>query len=451
MLFTRTALAFFILLITESKVFAEYCDAESEECPDLASAAPDIPPQEKSLGYCNIMADDKCGKPCNSDLECSPGKCWENRDDCHGKGHCNEDSGSSLCGHKCNINTNCGKGQCSAVVKSCPDNHYIGTCNIRSGGSKCGQPCDTDSDCGHGACWKNKDNCAGRGYCNRHSGIYCNQRCNLQADCGSGSCSTYKGTCYSGYCSVSSSSKCGQRCHENNDCSGGLCQLERPTCTSHKKTNIVGTYMGAISGGKRAPKFDSIPKEVNVSFAKDSAHDGNFVAFSGWKEQGITKSNIEKDKMKNSKRIYLVSLGGATSIQSGISTEQWVVNAIHSVTDIIEDLSADGAEMQFEGGTADSQFLVAMTGLIGKLKAKGYIIAIGPYYGKHGGTLKHYKQLSMDNVDLVNLQLYATGTNTVDDVLAMIYAAQKDLGKHASKLVAGFNSNNRLPNPKSVS
>ena len=187
-----------------------------------------------------------------------------------------------------------------------------------------------------------------------------------------------------------------------------------------------------------------------LSFAKDESHDGHFEPFSKWGRQGITKPNIEQDVRNHPDRKYLVSLGGAAayggtfSIQSGMSTEDWVSNAVTSVSTIINSLSAVGAEMQFEGGCQDPRFQAAMTGLLHGLKGKGYITAIGPYYG---GTWPQYKELPMGDVDFVNLQLYAMDAKTVSAVMKMISSAQADLGGDASKLVAGFNSAGRNPSP----
>ena len=290
-----------------------------------------------------------------------------------------------------------------------------GYCNHAS--ENCGAPCNTDDDCLGGACWADQDDCDLTGYCNADS------------------------------------SNCGARCIIRDDCPGGDCFEDPESCGSPDLDHIVGTYMGAIPGGIRAPPISSITPTVNLimlSFATDPQDDGHFQAFSEWTSQGITKENIEIDKELKPFRRYLVSLGGAVGyggtfeIQPEVSVETWISNSVDSVSAIIESLSADGAEMQFEGGTGDANFQPAMIGLLSGLKNKGYLTAIGPYYG---GTWNDYAQLPLDNVDYVNLQLYATETNTVDGIVNNIQSAVSDIGNDWSKMIAGFNTANRSPDP----
>ena len=114
--------------------------------------------------------------------------------------------------------------------------------------------------------------------------------------------------------------------------------------------------------------------------------------------------SITTGKEQNPGRKYLVSLGGAVDyggtfdIQSGMSTETRIQNSIDSVTQIIYEYGADGAEMQFEGGTGHANFHSAMIGLIDGLKSKGFITAIGPFYGD---TWNDYKTLPMENTNYV--------------------------------------------------
>ena len=56
----------------------------------------------------------------------------------------------------------------------------------------------------------------------------------------------------------------------------------------------------------------------------------------------------------------------------------------------------------------------------------------------------------MENTDYVNLQLYATGTTDVNGVVTMINQAVQDLQGDWSKLIAGFNTANRAPNPNTT-
>lgn len=210
-------------------------------------------------------------------------------------------------------------------------------------------------------------------------------------------------------------------------------------------------------GGVTAPSLESIPTELNLimlSFAKDADHDGNFKAFSGWEPQHLTKTAIEQDKGRNPNRRFLVSVGGTVGyggtfeIKPGMSTNDWVSNSVRSIVNIITSLSADGVEIQFEGNTDDSQFKDAITGVLEGLHQKGYLTAIGPYknYGQDS-TWYDYKQLPMKYVDFINMQLYGMQDNTVEGVQYFVEAVLQYLGSDSSKLVAGFNSYQSLPQP----
>ncbi len=166
-----------------------------------------------------------------------------------------------------------------------------------------------------------------------------------------------------------------------------------------------------MPGGLRAPSLQSIPPEV---IAKDDDQDGNFLPFSKWTSQGITYKNITSDTLRNPKldtlclwvcgwEVLLEHFG----IQQGMSVLQWVSNA----TKFISSLSADGAEMQFEGNTEDPNFQEAMTLFLEGLKSKGFLTAIGPYYG---GTWNDYTKMPMKSVDYVNLQMLAMYSVTHD-------------------------------------
>lgn len=118
---------------------------------------------------------------------------------------------------------------------------------------------------------------------------------------------------------------------------------------------IIGTYLGALPNGVRPPALSSIPTEVNfvlLGFAKDVSYNGNFQPFSEWTRLGITKRSITADKGNNPNRKYVISLGGAANfggtfrIRQGLTVEQWVTNAVASISQIVTDLSADGVDIQ---------------------------------------------------------------------------------------------------------
>ncbi|CAB4011056.1 chitinase 2-like [Paramuricea clavata] len=153
---------------------------------------------------------------------------------------------------------------------------------------------------------------------------------------------------------------------------------------------IIGTYLGALPNGVRPPALSSIHPQ-------DVSYNGNFQPFSEWTRLGITKRSISitADKGNNPNRKYVISLGGAANfggtfrIRQGLTVEQWVTNAVASISQILTNLSADGVDIP---------------------------------------------------------QFYAKNLGNVNSVVTDITQAANDLGGW-SKLVAGFNSNNRNPNP----
>ena len=209
-------------------------------------------------------------------------------------------------------------------------------------------------------------------------------------------------------------------------------------------------------GGTMAPSLDMIPTELNLimlGFAKDANHDGNFTAFSGWGPQGLTKTAIQEDKARNPGRRYLISVGGTAGyggtfqIQEGMRTEDWVSNSVQSIVGIITSLSADGAEIQFEGNTGDSRFKDAITGVLKGLKDNGYLTAIGPFFGTHN-TWQDYRHLPITYVDFLNLQFYSVEENDPKFIQYFIEAVLQYLGTDSFKLVAGFNSHGSKPQPE---
>ncbi len=174
-----------------------------------------------------------------------------------------------------------------------------------------------------------------------------------------------------------------------------------------------------------------------------------FSEFSGW---SLTKHNIYQDKAQHPNRKYLVSLGGTKEfggdfiIAPNMTVDKWISNSVRSVELLVKDLSADGAEVQFEGNTADARFVAAMTGLLSGLKGRGLMTAIGPYFGPYG-TWHDYKPIKSVLIDFVNMQFYGVQDNLVDHMTYFIQAVQQELGSNREKLVAGFNSNSRPPEP----
>lgn len=81
--------------------------------------------------------------------------------------------------------------------------------------------------------------------------------------------------------------------------------------------------------------------------------------------------------------------------------------------------------------------------MLKRFKDAGYITSVGPYYG---GTWSDYVNLNLENADYVFCQFYAKNLQTVASVEQDLKDAAADLGGW-DKLIAGFNSNGRNPNP----
>uniref|UniRef100_A0A0G4IBN1 GH18 domain-containing protein n=1 Tax=Chromera velia CCMP2878 TaxID=1169474 RepID=A0A0G4IBN1_9ALVE len=223
---------------------------------------------------------------------------------------------------------------------------------------------------------------------------------------------------------------------------------------------VVGTYMGAWPNGVAPQPLSDLPKEVNtimISFATDGSADkmgkghGTFEA--RWDHNVFTKEKIAADKQANPDRVYLISVGGSAdaggTFFTKVSNEEWINNAFDWLEGQITELGADGAEMQFEGvptyNPGLENFKTCMEGLLARLKAAGYITAVGPFYGRWG-TSQQYKLLDLTNVDLVNMQMYANGRTSASDVVSDGKAAIAELqgSGNAGKFVFGANSAGRM-------
>ncbi|CAH3188118.1 unnamed protein product [Porites evermanni] len=200
-----------------------------------------------------------------------------------------------------------------------------------------------------------------------------------------------------------------------------------------------------------------VPSEVNymlLGFADDPSQTGNFEVFSMWVSMGITYDSIASDKAANPGRKYMISIGGSADsggmfgIAGGMSVSQWVDNADNSISSIVNSYNADGVDIQFEGGTSDPDFSTAITLLAQRFKARGFLVSVGPFRG-YDGTWNDYISLPLNDVDYVFCQFYAKNLQSVDSVVSDITSAANDLGSW-SKLIAGFNSNNRNPNPSTA-
>ncbi|KAJ1623199.1 hypothetical protein T492DRAFT_833801 [Pavlovales sp. CCMP2436] len=207
---------------------------------------------------------------------------------------------------------------------------------------------------------------------------------------------------------------------------------------------VVGTYLGALPGGRAPPLLSTLPYSINMvmlCFAKDNNGDGIFTAFSSWTSIGsIAADRANFLANTGTTRTYLISLGGAAAYGGifrikGVSVDKWISNAYDSTTAIISQFGAQGAEMQFEGGTGDSNFKAAMDGLLLKLKTNGFVGAIGPFYG---GTSADYSHLNAANIDIVNMQMYATNCGDERCLATQTSQAIAQTPGGASKFVFGL-------------
>ena len=302
-------------------------------------------------GYCNRESSN-CGAECNIANDCPGGACCKAKVNCFGTiGFCNRDS--SNCGAGCNTANDCPGGACWKDEDVCPGKS--GFCNRES--CNCGSGCNIADDCPGGACWKAKVNCCGTiGFCNRDSSN-CGAGCNTANDCPGGACWKDEDVCpgTSGFCNRESSN-CGAGCNTANDCPDGACGKDEDVCGGTPTgDHIVGTYLGALPGGKDAPALSSVPSEVNymlLGFAEDPSQTGKFKAFSMWVSMGITHDSITRDKAANPGRKYMISIGGSAetggtfSIAGGVSVYQWVDNADNSISSIVKSYNADGVDIQ---------------------------------------------------------------------------------------------------------
>lgn len=192
-----------------------------------------------------------------------------------------------------------------------------------------------------------------------------------------------------------------------------------------------------------------------LSFAIDPQADGNFQPFASWVGGGISWSTISEDRKVHPQRSYLISLGGAAAyggtfqIKAGMSVDQWVANAASSVTSIINQYGAQGAEIQFEGGTNHPSFTEANDKLLKALKDKNLVTAIGPYYGHliGWGTARDYAKLNPANIDAVNMQMYADGCDSASCMGTYTTDAISQTPGGAAKFVYGLSSGKRTPSP----
>ena len=210
-----------------------------------------------------------------------------------------------------------------------------------------------------GDCWQEAQTCNTpntAGYCNAVS-TNCGTTCSSDTDCPGGSCALTMPDCNTpsttGYCNAASDN-CGSACSTPDECPNGDCKTARESCgpvTGH----VIGTYLGALPYGVSPPPLSDVPADVNfvlLGFAKDVSYNGKFVPFSEWTRLGVTNAAITQDKVNNPNRKYMVSLGGAADyggtfgIAGGLSVNQWLDEAYASIKTMVDDLNADGVDVQ---------------------------------------------------------------------------------------------------------
>lgn len=94
-------------------------------------------------------------------------------------------------------------------------------------------------------------------------------------------------------------------------------------------------------------------------------------------------------------------------------------------------------------------FVPAVTKLLAELKQRGYITATDPYYG---GTSRDYARIPLDNVDYINMQMYA---KNIQDFDRLVFETESSINEYSQQLRAearrkfifGVNSVNHHPDP----
>ncbi|PIN09457.1 Chitinase [Handroanthus impetiginosus] len=214
------------------------------------------------------------------------------------------------------------------------------------------------------------------------------------------------------------------------------------TQSASNNSNLFREYIGAEF---KNVKFSEVPINSGVefhfilSFAIDyttsnspSPTNGKFNIF--WDTDNLSPSQVSAIKSKNSNVKVALSLGGdgvgngyayfnPTSIQS------WISNAVSSLTQIIQDYSLDGIDIDYEHFKTDpSTFAKCIGELISTLKKNKVIsfASIAPYDDDQ--VQSHYIALWKSYghvIDYVNFQFYAYDKGTTVSQFLKYFYTQK--------------------------
>ncbi|KAJ8751589.1 hypothetical protein K2173_016838 [Erythroxylum novogranatense] len=213
------------------------------------------------------------------------------------------------------------------------------------------------------------------------------------------------------------------------------------TGAASMNSTIFREYIGADDKGV---KFSDIPINPNVefhfilSFAIDytstshpSPTDGYFQAY--WNKKHLNPSEVLSIKAKHPNVKVAMSLGGDTVKNEYVyfnpkSINSWVSNAIHSITEIVQEYNLDGIDIDYEHFSTDPDIFAECIGrLLFHLKQKKIVAfaSIAPYEAEtvqpyYLALWKKYSPL----IDYVNFQFYAYDNGTTITQFIDYYQAQ---------------------------
>lgn len=200
--------------------------------------------------------------------------------------------------------------------------------------------------------------------------------------------------------------------------------------------NLLVDYIGA--SGDSTLQFTDVPLSSSVqyifplAFAIDADASGNTQngVFTPFWASSLTPAAAQSFKQANPNVKLVASLAGASQYLSDgttrsinwydpPSTDDWINNAVSSISALVSQYSLDGIDIDYEGFPQSSTFTTCIGGLISQLKASSTIsvASIAPF----GNTLSFYADLFQNfgsSIDWVNYQFYADGLNTEADYVS---------------------------------
>jgi Glycosyl hydrolases family 18 len=197
-------------------------------------------------------------------------------------------------------------------------------------------------------------------------------------------------------------------------------------------------YTGYQPGGEPAPDLYQVPIPPEpygqctfiLAFAKDMNYDGNFVP--QWDTTNLTPEYLAGIVAGNPSIQFYASLGGANGYWQPVTDQQaqqqWVSNAVSSITSIVSDYGLAGVDIDFEFGPdtvtpldqlGDPSFVQVMSQVVLQSGLIGWSIApFGSLVNlEQNSTLNTYldlydtvSQQDADAIQIINYQAYANET-----------------------------------------